>query len=91
MKKLIILYSQGGCSYCSELKEGLNKENIDYVVRDIEKYKLEWDKVSKLTENEYVPTALILDIKNKKRKFLAPDRDWDDVNECISKIKKLII
>ena len=90
MEKLIILYSQKGCPYCIELKESLNKENINYVVRDIDKYSLEWDKVVKITENEYVPVALVLDVPNKKRKFLAPDRDWDEINECVSKIKTLI-
>ena len=59
-------------------------------MRDIDKYRLEWDKVVKITENEYVPVALVLDVPNKKRKFLAPDRDWDEINECVSKIKTLI-
>jgi|TARA_R110002020_G_scaffold31127_11_gene97466 glutaredoxin len=90
MDKLIILYSQQGCPYCIELKESLDNENIDYVVRDIDKYRLEWDKVNKITDNEYVPTALVLNMKEKKRKFLAPDRDWDEIPECVDKIKKLI-
>ena len=69
MDKLIILYSQQGCPYCIELKESLDNENIDYVVRDIDKYRLEWDKVNKITDNEYVPTALVLNMKEKNNGF----------------------
>ena len=35
MNAHVIIYSQDGCPYCSELKEGLQESNINYIVRDI--------------------------------------------------------
>jgi len=90
MKTNIIIYSQDGCPYCSELKEGLNDLNVNYIVRDIDKCEEEWNLVSSITENQYVPTACDVDRDRNKSVFLAPDRDWQDVSECLDKIKKLI-
>ena len=89
MKKIII-YSQDGCPYCSELKESLNVNNIPYISRDIDKHTEEWDKITKITGEDYVPTTLIIDAESKKKQILAPDRDWEEVPECVEKIKKLM-
>jgi glutaredoxin len=90
MNAHVIIYSQDGCPYCSELKEGLEGNNIKFIVRDIGKYEDEWKLVSSITDNEYVPTACVIDEKTHKSKFLAPDRDWQDISECVDKIKKLL-
>ena len=91
MKKIIIIYSQDGCPYCSELKEGLTELNLPYHVKDIGECEEEWKLVSSLTENEYVPTACVFNKEDGGDSvFLAPDRDWQDVSECLDKIKNLI-
>jgi|TARA_R110002167_G_scaffold51979_3_gene150345 glutaredoxin len=90
MKSTLIIYSQDGCPYCSELKEILTESNIPYIVRDIGKFEEEWKLVSAITENPYVPTVSVLDGQRNKRVFLAPDRDWEEITECVEKIKNLI-
>jgi len=90
MKSTIIIYSQDGCPYCSELKEILTESNVPHIVRDIGKFEEEWKLVSSITENPYVPTVSVLNVKRNERVFLAPDRDWEDITECVQKIKKLI-
>ena len=44
MKKIVI-YSQDGCPYCSELKESLINDGKSFTVKDIEKYESEWELV----------------------------------------------
>tara|TARA_R110002020_G_scaffold13043_3_gene47199 strand:+ start:3529 stop:3801 length:273 start_codon:yes stop_codon:yes gene_type:complete len=90
MNAHVIIYSQDGCPYCSELKEGLQESNINYIVRDIGEFEDEWKLVSSITDNEYVPTACVIDKNTHKSKFLAPDRDWQEITECVDKIKKLL-
>ena len=90
MNKTVIIYSQDGCPYCSELKEGLLENNVSYIIKDIGECEEEGKLVSSITENEYVPTACVIDIDKNESVFLAPDRDWQDITECVDKIKKLI-
>tara|TARA_R110000851_G_scaffold331047_2_gene504625 strand:+ start:111 stop:380 length:270 start_codon:yes stop_codon:yes gene_type:complete len=89
MKKIVI-YSQDGCPYCSELKESLINDGKSFTVKDIEKYESEWELVVERTGNEYVPVACVIDTKTKESIFLAPDRDWDTVVECYEKLKKVL-
>ena len=62
MKKIVI-YSQDGCPYCSELKESLINDGKSFTVKDIEKYESEWELVVERTGNEYVPVACVIDTK----------------------------
>jgi len=85
MKKIII-YSQEGCSYCSELKNLLEQNGIQHTVYDIDEKKEDWDIISESSKNEYVPQVLIVDTGNESGTILAPDRDFDDVTECLQHI-----
>ncbi len=82
----IIVYSQDGCPYCQELKDLLDEAGIPYKVKDIETHQKEWEKISTHSDNDYVPTVLIVNKELKTGKVLAPDRDFDDVSECFQKI-----
>jgi glutaredoxin len=86
----IIVYSQDSCPYCQELKELLDEAGIPYKVKNIDKYTKEWEKISKSSNNKYVPSVLIVNKKAKTGKVLAPDRDFDDVGECFQKIVQYI-
>jgi glutaredoxin len=90
MDKLVVVYSMVGCPFCTELKEMLDKEDLNYVDRDIDKYKDEYDIFVEITENEYVPafmTILDPDSERPKTKLYAPDRDFDDLEEGLKIIK----
>tara|TARA_R110001583_G_scaffold97083_3_gene241814 strand:+ start:4856 stop:5131 length:276 start_codon:yes stop_codon:yes gene_type:complete len=89
MQTKVIVYSQKGCPHCIEMKESFTNENIFFESRDIEKYNEEWDIVSKRTKNSYIPTVE-LQIEGRVLYF-APDRDWEEVNECVGMVKDLIL
>jgi|TARA_R110000744_G_scaffold16329_1_gene45019 glutaredoxin len=85
MKKVVI-YSQNGCSHCEELKNLLEQQGIPHTITDIDNKKEDWKIISESTENEYVPQVLIVDPSNGKANILAPDRDFDEVSECLQHI-----
>ncbi len=85
MKKIVI-YSQEGCSHCAELKNLLEQNGIPYLVSDIDRKKEDWQIISESTESVYVPQVLIVDPSDESATILAPDRDFDDVTECLQHI-----
>tara|TARA_R100000908_G_C3610243_1_gene60853 strand:- start:167 stop:442 length:276 start_codon:yes stop_codon:yes gene_type:complete len=89
MKTKVIVYTQQGCPHCSEMKQQLKEENIVFETRDIEEHNKQWDIVSKRTNNEYIPTVE-LQIEGRVLYF-APDRDWEEVNECVGMVKDLVL
>ena len=36
------------------------------------------------------PTVLIIDSINNSGRILAPDRDWDEIDECITLIQETL-
>jgi glutaredoxin len=90
----VYLFSMEGCPHCQDMKSMLDSENIDYEVKDIDEYKDEYDEFVKLVDdNEFVPAFLCVDIDNNKvnRHFaIAPDRDFNDLEEAIILIKEFL-
>jgi glutaredoxin len=89
MDKILILFTMEGCPYCDQMKEKLVQENIEYYERDIDQYKEEYDLFVEITNNDYVPSFMIIDEKdNSKSKLFAPDRDFNEINEGVEIIKE---
>tara|TARA_R110002012_G_scaffold212790_1_gene383861 strand:- start:137 stop:412 length:276 start_codon:yes stop_codon:yes gene_type:complete len=82
----VLIYSQDSCPYCTELKGLLDNNGIPYRVKDIDKHEKEWDTISKHSGVDYVPTVLLLDKGNGVGNVLAPDRDFDEIEECLQLI-----
>ena len=55
MDKLVILFTMDGCPYCVQMKDQLRESNIDFVERDIDEHKDEYDMFVVITQNEFVP------------------------------------
>ena len=90
-QQFIILYTMKGCPFCVMMKEQLHKENIEFVERDIDKEKKEYDLfVKAVNGNEYVPAFMIIEIegKNHKTKFFAPERDFVEIVDGVKIIKE---
>lgn len=79
-----------GCPFCTQMKDLLVKESIDFHERDIDDHKEEYDMFVKITENEFVPAIMIIEEMNGNHKaFLyAPERDYKELTEAVSIIKK---
>lgn len=94
-KKNLVLYTMDGCTYCTELKESLDKQNISYIERDIDENEEEYEFFVRINEgNRYVPAFMIFDSAEGKvfnpRSFL-PDRDFYNIDEASSIIKEVIL
>ena len=80
-----------GCPYCVQMKDQLKESNIDFVERDIEEHKDEYDMFVEITENEFVPAFMIVESPNTddhKSYLFAPERDYNEIEEGVAIIKE---
>jgi glutaredoxin len=61
MDKAVVLFTMKSCPFCVELKEMLNKSNIQFVDRDIDEYEEEYNMFVNITENDYVPAFMLIE------------------------------
>ena len=73
----IIIYTNKGCSYCSNIKQELNNNNIEYTERDTTEFNNEWKKAASFTG---VPTVPMVFFKNN---YFAPGRDFSNPKNLI--------
>lgn len=75
-----------GCPHCDEFKKMLNENNINFFDRDIETYEDEYRIYVEITENEYVPTLLIIegDESDNKSFIYCPSKDYNTLEEAIT-------
>jgi len=91
MDKLVILFTMEGCPYCVQMKDQLTESEIDFVERDINEHKDEYDMFVEITENEFVPAFMIVespDTDDHKSYLFAPERDYDEIEEGVAIIKE---
>lgn len=83
-----------GCPHCIHIKEELNKNNLPFIERDIDDFESEYDDFTKIVQNEYVPAMMLITLDEneeaKNVKFLAPDRDYQDIFEGVEIVKNYI-
>jgi glutaredoxin len=93
--KVAVVYTMKGCPFCTMMKEELVKENIDFLERDIDEYEEEYEEFVNVTENEYVPSLMLLTLEDEENVkdvvFLAPDRDYQDIYEGVGMVKKYFL
>lgn len=88
---MLVVFTMKGCPYCDIMKESLNKLEIEYVPRDIDEYKEEYDLFVEVTENEFVPAFMIIENPTSEKPnslLFAPERDYNQVEEGIEIIKE---
>jgi glutaredoxin len=91
MDKIVILFTMEGCPYCVQMKDQLTESNINFVERDINEHKDEYDMFVEITENEFVPAFMIVEspnTNNHKSYLYAPERDYDEIDEGVAIIKE---
>jgi glutaredoxin len=90
MKNLsVVVYTMKGCPFCIDFKEMLVKENIEFFDRDIDDYKDEYDLFVEITENDMIPSLLIIegDTESHESFLYAPDRNYNELTEALDIIK----
>ena len=88
--KTLLIYSENGCPWCTKMKEELTKSGIRHIVRDIERYEKEWERISEEAKTEFIPTVCIVDHTEKTKTYLVPDTDFDEIEEAVEKVKILM-
>lgn len=79
-----------GCPFCTEFKEMLTKEGIEFFDRDIDKYEKEYEIFTEVTDNDMIPALLIIegDGKDHQSFLYAPDRNYMELTEAVDIIKQ---
>jgi len=79
-----------GCPWCDLMKNKLNEENIEFVDRDIDKYKTEYDLFVEITKNDYIPAFMVIENVEPDpiSHLYAPERDFDEIDEGVKIIKE---
>ena len=86
----VIVYTMKGCPFCTDFKDMLTNEGIEFFDRDIDDYDEEYQLFMEVTDNDMIPALLIIEGDGKEHKsFLyAPERDYNELSEAISIIQE---
>ena len=90
MDKLLIVFTMEGCPFCQIMKDRLNEEEIEYYERDINIHEEEYDMFKEITENDFVPSFMIVENPDDEpfSHLFAPERDYNEIEEGIGIIKE---
>lgn len=90
MNKQLIVFTMKGCPWCEEMKKGLQENNIEFIDRDINQYEEEYKLFVEITENDFVPSFMIINDPNDltKTELFAPNRDFDGIEKGIEIIRE---
>lgn len=91
MKDLsVVVYTMKGCPFCTDFKEMLVNEGVEFFDRDIEEYKEEYDLFVEITSNDMIPSLLIIegDTDSHESFLYAPERNYDELTEALDIIQE---
>lgn len=88
MSKQVLIYSMEECPHCTDLKEMVKAEGINFKTIDVDEYEDEWERVKELTKTEFVPTIMVKDTQTRKGKYICPDVHFQDLEEALYLLKK---
>ena len=74
----ITIYTNSTCGYCRQLKDELNKNNIEFKEKLISKFTVEWQDVVNLTGLPTTPTI------KYKEEYFVPGRDYQNPQQLIN-------
>ena len=86
----VVVYTMKGCPFCTDFKDMLTNEGIEFFDRDIDDYEEEYQLFTEVTDNDMIPAMLIIEGNDQEHKsFLyAPERDYNELSEAVSIIKE---
>jgi glutaredoxin len=92
MDKVVVLFTMKGCAFCEQFKNMLKGEKIEFVNRDIQENKDEYEMFVKATGNEFVPSFMVIESPNNNpiSHLYAPGRDYEELDKAVSIIKEHI-
>ena len=79
----ITIYTNNNCGYCKQLKDELNKNNIEFKEKLIQDFTVEWQDVVNLTGLPTTPTI------KYKEEYFVPGRDYQNPQQLINILQTL--
>lgn len=82
----IIVFTMKGCPFCQDFKDMLKESQIDFIERDIDEHKEEYDLFSEINKNDMIPALLIIesDSDNHQAFQYVPERDYNELTEALA-------
>ena len=74
----ITIYTNSTCGYCKQLKDELNKNDIEFKEKLTSEFTVEWQDVVNLTGLPTTPTI------KYKEEYFVPGRDYQNPQQLIS-------
>jgi glutaredoxin len=74
----ITIYTNSTCGYCRQLKDELNKNNIEFKEKLISEFTVEWQDVVNLTGLPTTPTI------KYKEEYFVPGRDYQNPQQLMN-------
>ena len=83
---MIRIYSIPDCPYCTELKEILTQEGVEFTDVDVNlpENEEEYDKIHEMTKSDEVPTVLV------NKQLLVPNVSFKSIREAADLTKKFL-
>ena len=82
----VTVYTMSDCPYCSELKEILTNENIEFIDVNVnlEENEKEFSRIQKITESDSVPIVKV------GKQLLVPNVSFQSIREAADLTKKFL-
>ena len=83
----VFIYTIDSCPYCTELKEILTKEGVEFtdINVNLPENEKEYDKIYELTKSEMVPIIRV------GKQLLVPEVSFKSIKEAAELAKKLSV
>jgi len=82
----IIIFTLKTCPHCTELKNMLKNEKIQYNEIDIEEYPDLWNDIVEYSGQDYLPTLFIGE--EHEGRIYTPTNDYNNLEELVKIIQK---
>jgi glutaredoxin len=86
----VIVYTMKGCPFCSQFKDMLSENGIEFYDRDIHEYQDEYQLFTEITGSELIPSLMIIEGNEEDHEsFLyVPEKDYQELTEALDIVKK---
>jgi glutaredoxin len=89
MELSVIVFTMKGCPFCKDFKDMLSEAEIDFIERDIDEHKDEYDLFSEINKNDMIPALLIIESDDQEHKAYqyVPERDYNELTEALAIVR----
>jgi glutaredoxin len=92
MDNLVVVFSMKGCPFCDMMKNQLNESGVDYVLRDIDEHRDEYDLFVEVSGSDFVPAFMVISdpYGSPQSSAFVPGKNYNTIEEGVEIIKKIM-